>query len=117
MRWLALAAWFALTPVGAAPKHQQHRDRAYRAKKRECDVSSACESLDAAVGQNCVNACVSPACYAEIYAAEPLEDGEIDAKRARSFLSCVRKEAASERENDRRARKEKRKRERRGEEA
>ena len=111
----ALLVLVAAAVADGASKHHA-KDRAYRAAKRECE-HGVCANYAPETGYNCVHECVSAPCYADVYAAEPLEDGEIDAKRARSFLSCVRKEAASERENDRRARKEKRKRERRGEEA
>lgn len=36
----------------------------------------------------------------QIYGDEPLEDGEIDTKRARAFTSCVRKEYKSKRVRD-----------------
>jgi hypothetical protein len=107
----------ALPLALGAPKHHQNRDRAYRSKKRECEASGPCAGRDAAVAANCVNACISPACFEAVYAEEPLEDGEVDAKRSRSFLGCVRKEAAAKRADDRKARKAKRKRDRRGEEA
>ena len=74
-----------------ASARPQRRDRAARAKTRECENTS-CADLAPELRMNCVNLCVSPACYAEIYASEPLEDGEIDAARARQFSSCVRRE-------------------------
>mmetsp|Transcript_4721 Transcript_4721/g.12164 ORF Transcript_4721/g.12164 Transcript_4721/m.12164 type:complete len:133 (-) Transcript_4721:204-602(-) len=66
-------------------------DRAYRSKKRDCEVGP-CSDLAAAVNGNCVNECVSAACFAAVYGAEPLEDGEIDVKRARQFTACFNRE-------------------------
>ena len=63
---------------------------------------------------------MSAPCYADVYAAEPLEDGEVDAKRSRLFLACVRKEQAARRRAESDARKQKRlekRRAERGEEA
>ena len=111
-----LAALAAL--AGAAPKHHQTRDRAYRSRKRECEgPGSPCHGREADAAANCVNECVSPACYGAVYAAEPLEDGEVDSTRSRTFLACVRKEAAAESSAGRAERKAERKRRARGEEA
>jgi hypothetical protein len=45
---------------------------------------------------NCVNRCISSNCYGEVYAENPLEDGEIDSIRNREFTSCVRQEVRNE---------------------
>ena len=45
---------------------------------------------------NCVNACVSQSCYDEIYAVEPLEDGEIDTFRAAKYVKCTHSELQAE---------------------
>ena len=71
--------------------HSRHRDRAWKQRKRECE-QGPCSHLVIDEAANCVNECVSPACYAEIYAAEPLEDGEIDVERRGRFQKCVRDE-------------------------
>jgi hypothetical protein len=42
-------------------------------------------------GQNCINRCVSEECFDEIYALDPLEDGEVDLERGRVFTACVRR--------------------------
>jgi hypothetical protein len=52
----------------------------------ECALQIPEESL------NCVNQCISPVCYTEIYAEMPLEDGEVDLVRAKKFESCVHEE-------------------------
>mmetsp|Transcript_26525 Transcript_26525/g.79532 ORF Transcript_26525/g.79532 Transcript_26525/m.79532 type:complete len:112 (-) Transcript_26525:73-408(-) len=87
--------------TAAAPRHSSHRDRAFRNAKRECE-QTACAALPPGTNANCVHACVSQSCYDEIYAAEPLEDGEVDARRARAFQSCQRKEHSAARTTQRR---------------
>ncbi len=52
----------------------------------------ACQAFNQDENMNCVNECTSKKCYDEIYAPSPLEDGEIDHKRLKDFLSCVRLE-------------------------
>jgi hypothetical protein len=41
---------------------------------------------------NCVNNCTNPTCYEEVFASEPLEDGEVDELRQQSFVTCMRRE-------------------------
>ena len=38
---------------------------------------------------NCIYGCVSPDCYEQVYAADPLEPGEEDVRRGREFVDCV----------------------------
>ena len=52
---------------------------------RECQSS-------AIAAENCVLGCISEACYGDIYAADPLEEGEIDTVRGRKFRTCAKKE-------------------------
>jgi hypothetical protein len=68
-------------------------DKIWKEKKGECEVTT-CKQFKpiADEGMNCVNECVSTACYQKTYAELPLEDGEIDHKRSRDYLNCVRKE-------------------------
>jgi len=42
--------------------------------------------------ENCLLRCASPACYEQLYAHDPLEEGEVDTVRGRSFRSCQRTE-------------------------
>ena len=108
----------AAAVADGASKHHA-KDRAYRAAKRECE-NGVCSNYAPDTGYNCVHECVSAPCYADVYAAEPLEDGEVDAKRSRLFLACVRKEQAARRRAESDARKQKRlekRRAERGEEA
>jgi Domain of unknown function (DUF4787) len=41
---------------------------------------------------NCVNLCISTACYQQVYGEYPLEDGEVDVQRALAFEGCVKNE-------------------------
>ena len=57
-----------------------------------------CYSIDAACASsaiamdNCVLKCVSARCYDNVYGGDPLEEGEIDVARGRTFRSCARTE-------------------------
>ena len=81
-------------------------DSQWKARKRECERShDLCGSLIPEEAQNCVNKCVASECYDEVYANDPLEDGEIDPERGRSFTACTRKvyrERKRKRERERR---------------
>ncbi len=66
-------------------------DRQWKARKANCEKDQ-CSALIPEEAYNCVNECVSKSCYDEIYASNPLEDGEVDSSRIRSFTNCLRKE-------------------------
>jgi hypothetical protein len=72
-------------------KHKRHAktDRAIKGKRKKCEAE--CSDFLPLESDNCVNVCLSPKCYKQIYESEPLEDGEVDTVRARIFTSCVRK--------------------------
>lgn len=57
--------------------------------KQKCASLESCK-LDNT--ENCVNRCLSEACYTAVYAADPLQPGEIDKKRARLFSDCQKSE-------------------------
>ncbi|CAM9251694.1 unnamed protein product [Phaeothamnion confervicola] len=64
-------------------------DRSTRQRRRLCEEGECGgQVLDEA--QNCINKCLSPICFLEVYAEELLEDGEIDNERARRFNNCLR---------------------------
>ena len=67
-------------------------DRIWKARKSVCEKED-CSHLIFDEAYNCVNECISKICYDEVYAGDPLEDGEIDNGRMRLFTSCLRKEA------------------------
>ena len=63
---------------------------------------SACEATECAhllpdENMNCVNKCGSQVCFERIYSSEPLEDGEVDDERERSFLDCMLAEQKEQR--------------------
>ena len=90
-----------LTIVALTTAKNQNRDRAFRARRRECETQT-CSGMQPGTNMNCVNQCISQSCFAEIYAEEPLEDGEVDSKRSRLFQNCARKSLVAEREKRRR---------------
>ena len=90
-----------LTIIALTTAKNQNRDRAFRARRRECETQK-CSGMQPGTNMNCVNQCISPSCFDEIYAEEPLEDGEVDSKRSRLFQNCARKSLVAEREKRRR---------------
>lgn len=66
-------------------------EREAKTKKITCERTT-CHQLPADENMNCVNECTSAKCFNQVYGDEPLEDGEIDVKRAREFSLCVRQE-------------------------
>ena len=89
------------TIIALTTAKNQNRDRAFRARRRECETQT-CAGMQPGTNMNCVNACISQSCFDEIYAEEPLKDGEVDSKRTRLFQSCARKSLVAEREKRRR---------------
>jgi hypothetical protein len=66
-----------------------------RVARFECQnnpIISACMDLIPEESLNCINQCMSEACYEKIYGTNPLEPGEIDIDRAKEFESCVKNE-------------------------
>jgi hypothetical protein len=120
---LLLALLLLARPVWAASQSQKNRrwDRVWKTRRKACAAGAGsenhgiagrsehseedkreeankqdkedCAALHPDENDNCVNRCTSPACYAEVYAASPLEPGEIDMPRWRAFERCARKEA------------------------
>ena len=114
--WLfaSLISALLLTCSNAKSKRAK-TDSQWKARKRECErAPELCGSQILEESQNCINACVSQECYDEVYSADPLEDGEIDPERGRSFTACTRKiyrERKRKRERERREERERKKRE------
>ncbi len=79
-----------LAPEAAAKKRRHQTAAATR--KRRCERED-CANVHEDGMANCVLKCESPACYAEVYAADELEPGEIDVHRQRLFSKCVGEEA------------------------
>ena len=78
-------------PKMPAPKKGEANriDRVWKGNKMTCERTT-CGKIIPEEAYNCVNKCVSSDCYNEIYADNPLEDGEIDNTRSRAFTACVR---------------------------
>ena len=60
--------------------------------RSECQNTGACSLLVPEESLNCVNQCLSETCFATIFGANPLEDGEIDLVRGAQFEDCVQGE-------------------------
>ena len=71
------------------------------ADTREVCEYYTCIQFLAEEAMNCVQLCISPACYQEIYGDNPLEDGEIDIDRAKTFEICVKNEMREVRKRQR----------------
>jgi hypothetical protein len=54
------------------------------------DASLCAPGASAIDMENCAMRCVSPECYENVYGDDPLEDGEVDVVRGRTFRSCAR---------------------------
>ncbi|GKY99929.1 hypothetical protein MPSEU_000946500 [Mayamaea pseudoterrestris] len=55
-------------------------------------ATEICNYLIDEENMNCVNACLSPACFQQVFGDSPLEDGEIDLTRAREYDLCLKEE-------------------------
>ena len=89
----ALTIFVAATVlVQAKPKtYPQHSSKVHWKKEGEC-AKGPCAGFHPDENDDCVSHCVSDACYAEVYAGDPLEPGEVDRTRQTRFNTCVRKE-------------------------
>lgn len=84
---LVVALLLMLVLVSAARKPEYLKD--WKARKQECMRRPSCLYDES---DNCMNRCISKACYEKIFASAPLEDGELDKFRNRDFLDCVKQE-------------------------
>lgn len=85
---------FLLLPQMVESRRRHTKKKAfkeYRLIRHACH--GVCRSRDfPEESGNCVAACLSPACFQQVYGTSPLEDGEIDWTRAREFDHCSRLE-------------------------
>ena len=76
-------------------KRNQSLDREVKAKRADCEVQlredRECNKSGIEM-ENCILKCMSNMCYGNIYAGDPLEEGEVDIIRGRNFRSCARNE-------------------------
>ncbi len=93
---LSFIVYFSLA-LGRANNNQRSKlDRLWKNRKESCERED-CVHLIPEEAYNCVNNCTSRPCFEEVYAQNPLEDGEIDLDRNRQFTSCLRLEADKQR--------------------
>jgi len=95
-----ILAWFVLVK-GRSPHmtnpQRQKIERQIKQRKDNCETFSCKQYQNVKdEGMNCVNACVSQSCYDEVYAMEPLEDGEIDTLRTAKYVKCTHAEVQTE---------------------
>ena len=72
-------------------KQRRHAEVVLNDARMSCEMN-ACVHFIPEEAMNCVQLCLSPACYQKVYGDEPLEDGEIDVDRAKTFEVCVKEE-------------------------
>eukprot|EP00747_Dinoflagellata_sp_TGD_P183823 gnl/TRDRNA2_/TRDRNA2_38979_c0_seq1.p1 gnl/TRDRNA2_/TRDRNA2_38979_c0~~gnl/TRDRNA2_/TRDRNA2_38979_c0_seq1.p1 ORF type:complete len:121 (-),score=30.86 gnl/TRDRNA2_/TRDRNA2_38979_c0_seq1:81-443(-) len=83
---------FAVATCTAKPKkYGSQAGKTYWKKESEC-TKTVCKHIHTDENDDCVQQCVSPACWDEIYSASPLEAGEIDRPRQQRFNACVKEE-------------------------
>lgn len=73
-------------------KNRRRRTEVIFYDTRQICEMETCVGMIPEESMNCVQLCISPACYQEVYGDVPLEDGEIDIDRARQFEVCVKEE-------------------------
>lgn len=95
--WLVLALVLLVTEFVESRKYYDYKqytfrkkrdDRKYKNAKALCDTRPECLAKYGAEQSACVRKCISEFCYKELYADDPLEDGEIDV-RLNSFKGCL----------------------------
>jgi len=95
-RWLAacmLLFALQLLPVCVHAKGPgSHADRQNSRRRGTCEAID-CSHLHYLENANCINQCMSRACFDEVYKGRELEDGEIDVAKERLFKNCIRSEA------------------------
>ena len=92
--------WLAPLVTGDVSRHppsggngrRQRNELRLRNLRLQCQNDGACALLVPEESLNCVNQCLSHDCYEQIFAQDPLEDGEIDVVRGQQFEDCVKEE-------------------------
>lgn len=74
-------------PVYSYKKNSDLENK-YYGRFNRCSMRTDCQNYELEELQNCVLQCISAKCYQEIYAADPLEEGEID-QRIQSYKGCL----------------------------
>jgi len=73
--------------------HHHHQQQQQQQQHQELQLQlGGCAHLIFEESTSCVTECISPACHAKIYGANPLELGEIDLGRRVQFELCAKRE-------------------------
>ena len=105
---LVLVILFLLPKLVKARTKLNYRNKKQRRRaeialddtRKVCEYHTCIQFL-AEEAMNCVQLCISPACYQDIYGDDPLENGEIDIDRAKTFEVCVKEELREARKRQR----------------
>ena len=65
--------------------------RAWAPLRDACEATPACAPLAEGEEEPCVLRCLSPRCWELVYAADPLEPGQVDKGRAAEFDNCLKR--------------------------
>ncbi|CAB9503722.1 expressed unknown protein [Seminavis robusta] len=76
----------------AKKKRQRRKQEVMLSDTRKICEHQVCSQWIPEESMNCVQMCLSPACYQDVYGSTPIEDGEINVDRARDFEKCVKEE-------------------------
>ena len=102
----------------SAKSKRQKADQMWKARKRDCERSVyLCGGMIEEERGNCVAKCISDECWNDVYSHDPIEDGEIDTERTRTFTACTRRVYRENKKKADKARTEERKAKRKGEAA
>jgi len=82
-----LLALLVLAPLLASASRPMDRNLLSK-ELAECQTK-ICNGAHKYENFNCAAKCLSPMCFAKIYAGNPLEDGEVDENRKTKFYSCA----------------------------
>ena len=90
----AVASSTKSTSFARIPRSRRRRElhNGVRHRRLACQNEGVCALLVPEESLNCVNLCLSPDCYAKLWAHDPLEDGEIDVVRGQQFDDCLQEE-------------------------
>ena len=90
----AVASSSTTTSSARTPRSRRRRElhNGVRHRRLACQNEGVCALLVPEESLNCVNRCLSPDCYAKLWAHDPLEDGEIDVVRGQQFDDCLQEE-------------------------
>jgi Domain of unknown function (DUF4787) len=94
---LPLLLLSVISPANAGTTKPAERvafSRELRRRQARCLRHDDCRdtSHDSGYSEDCELRCMSPACHNQVYADEPLEEGEIDIHRALRFRACLARE-------------------------